>query len=746
MPSQDILAACENVLMVNMDDFSSENNDSQVEEDISELRFSRAQSYFDKSITIRLMIGGLFALFLFFFFHFRHPYIETLELGSQAQRYVVAQIDFAFPDEEATIILKQEAAHEIASIWRIKEEQINQKVTEFQKYITQNERGSQRWEAISKETGFTDIALALSLFTDNLTLSRFSDIRTIQKIDHFNPSELPIPARYFYPFLPSKEAVRLPVQFWTGFGKTVFTGDAVPSEISQFILHYFEPYFWEFETDQGVEYTLRKLAQGKIPEKFTRIRAGERLIDKGEKVSSRHLSMLQAMKEKLYQKRNLFDPVTVGGSLLMTLIFMGVATIFIRENHKDIFYSNRKLALLATILSLSFLLAKVIEVLLLKNTTHVLDTVRFPLFVPFAAILIASLMNGRIAAFGTIFLSVIYALALAVDSIPFLVVNILTAMVAIMTGRLIRRRKDVFIVCGKAWLASILVVLAFDLYVETTFSFNFLNDLTSTFLFMACTAILVVGLLPMFESTFQIMTDITLMEFMDPSNELLRRLTIEAPGTYQHSLVVGHLSESAAAAIGAKGLFCRVATQYHDIGKLLNPQYFTENQLGGIDMHQLLTPLESTQVIIAHVSEGVALARKVGLPEQFIDIIKEHHGTTLVYYFYHKQIELMGGDKRRVEGKDFRYSGPKPRSKESTIIMIADTLEAASRCLDVFNETTVVDLVEKLIAHKMEDGQFDESLLTFEELGIVKQTLVKTLLAASHPRIKYPPHNPGEEG
>jgi cyclic-di-AMP phosphodiesterase PgpH len=256
-----------------------------------------------------------------------------------------------------------------------------------------------------------------------------------------------------------------------------------------------------------------------------------------------------------------------------------------------------------------------------------------------------------------------------VDTVTFLVIHIITAMVAIMTGRTLRRRKDVFIVCGKAWLSAILVVLAFDLYGNNPFSFSFLGELTSTFIFMILTAVLVVGLLPIFESTFRIMTDITLMEFMDPSNELLRRLTIEAPGTYQHSMVVGHLSESAASAISANGLFCRVATQYHDIGKLINPQYFTENQLGGVDMHQLLTPLESAQVIIAHVSEGVALARKVGLPEQFIDIIKEHHGTTLVYYFYHKQIELVGGQKSKVDERDFRYSGPKPRSKESTIIM-----------------------------------------------------------------------------
>ena len=423
-----------------------------------------------------------------------------------------------------------------------------------------------------------------------------------------------------------------------------------------------------------------------------------------------------------------------------------MAIIYLRVNHLDVFSSNKKLALLATILSLGFLIAKVVELFLLKNTSNLIESVRFPLFVPIAAILIASLMNMRIAAFGAIFLALIYAMALGVDTVPFLIINVITAMVAIMTGQTLRRRKDVFIVCGKAWLSAILVILAFDLYGNIAFSFSFLGELTSTFIFMILTAVLVVGLLPMLESTFQIMTDITLMEFMDPSNELLRRLTIEAPGTYQHSMVVGHLAESAASAISANGLFCRVATQYHDIGKLINPQYFTENQLGGVDMHQLLTPLESAQVIIAHVSEGVALARKVGLPEQFIDIIKEHHGTTLVYYFYHKQIELSGGQKSKVDARDFRYSGPKPRAKESTIIMIADTLEAASRCLDLFNEETITDLVDKLIAHKMEDGQFDESLLTFEELGIVKQTLIKTLLAASHPRVKYPSHHPGEEG
>ncbi|NGX62153.1 MAG: Cyclic-di-AMP phosphodiesterase PgpH [Chlamydiae bacterium] len=722
-----------------------EEGDALTEEEISELRFSQAQSFFDKSVGVRILIGVGFALLLFLFFHLRETYVETLELGTDANKYVVAQIDFAFPDEEATIILKQEASYAIGTIYKIDEEQIYQKASDFQKYVSQNEEGKKRWEQVSRESDFDDLALLFSLFSDGLMQSRFTNVRTVKRIQELPEGELPIPVRYFFPYIPTDLQGRLPVPFWAYFAKMVFSKE-IPSSVSLFLLHYFEPISWEFVNDQGTEYTIRKLAQAKISPKFTRIRAGERIIDQGETITTRHISMMQAMKEKLNQKRNLFDPVAIAGALLMSLLFMGVATIYLHEHQKDVFFSNRKLALLGTVLILSLLLAKGVEIFLLTNTSNFVDLVRFPLFVPFAAIIVSSLFQVRLAGFVLVFLSLIFGMALAVESMPFLVINILTSMVAVLSVRGVRRRKEIFFVCAKAWLASLFVILAFTLYQNVDLQTSFATDLTSTFLFMFLTAILVVGLLPILESTFQVMTDITLMEFMDPSNELLKRLTIEAPGTYQHSMVVGHISEAAASAIGANGLFCRVSTQYHDIGKLANPQYFTENQLGGMDMHQLLIPLESAQVIIAHVSEGVAMARKEGLPEPFIDIIKEHHGTTLVYFFYHKQLELMQGDKTKIDADDFRYSGPKPRTKESTIIMIADTLEAASRSLDLFNEETVTNLVDTLISQKMEDGQLSDSILTFEELGVVKKTIIKTLLAASHPRIKYPPHHPGEEG
>jgi putative nucleotidyltransferase with HDIG domain len=261
----------------------------------------------------------------------------------------------------------------------------------------------------------------------------------------------------------------------------------------------------------------------------------------------------------------------------------------------------------------------------------------------------------------------------------------------------------------------------------------------SSALFMALTAVLVAGFLPILEYLFGVLTDMTLIEYMDPNQPLLRRLTLEAPGTYQHSLVVGNLAEMAARAIGANGLLCRVAALYHDIGKLFNPHYFTENQLSGFNIHQLLTPMESTQVIIAHVTEGESLARKHKLPESFIDIIREHHGTTLVYYFYCKQLEQLGKDPLSIQESLFRYSGPKPHSKESGIMMLADVLEAASRSLDEVTESSVTAMVERLVSEKIQDHQLEECQLSFEELSIVKRTMIRTFLVTRHLRVKYGP-------
>jgi cyclic-di-AMP phosphodiesterase PgpH len=714
----------------------------------SEIKFSRAHSFFDKSMVIRLCLGLVFSLLLFVFFHFRETNIQILEVGQKAPQYIVAQVDFTFPDEELTIVSRQEAAFSIGTIYRLNDRQVQLAVTEIQKWIAPNGKGGSEWNALAKETSFKDAAMGLGLLNDFLSESRFSDARTISQIETLPEDQLPLPVEYFFSYVPSRisSTVNLPDSFWESLKQRKILSRDLPLPILTYFIQRLRPLKWEFEVDQGIEYSLRKLAKAQVKPKMTKVRAGERIINQGEKASSRHLAMLTAMKEQLAKQRDPFTWRTVLGTALMVFLLVGVGILYLKETQKETLRSNKRLGLLISIFALTIFIAKSVEFFLIHDSGQFFYNVRTPIFIPFASILLSSLLNSRIAAFGTLYLAVILTLGLAVDPLPFLLVNILTGVIVIYANRKVRRRKEIFVVCAKAWLCSMLVICAIDFSPQPSVPSTLSNDLFSSLLFMLFTAVLVVGLIPIFESTFRIMTDITLMEFLDPSNELLRRLTIEAPGTYQHSVVVGNLAEASATAVGANGLFCRVATQYHDIGKLSNPQYFTENQMGGIDMHQLLTPLESAKVIISHIAEGVQLARKAGLPEQFIDVIKEHHGTTVVYYFYAKQLELMGGDKSKVNQEEFRYGGPKPRSKESTIIMIADTMEAASRCLDEFNEQSVSEMVETLIQRKLEDGQFDNSLLTFEELGVVKGVLMKTLLAASHPRIKYPPHHPGEEG
>lgn len=701
----------------------------------SELKFSREQGFFDKSLTIRVLIGILFAFCLFLFLHCREVRVEMLELNTIAPSYIVAQVDIDFLDEEATLILKQEAVRDIGKIYRLSEKDLRQNRIAFENFLIYN----QDWRKYVRPESFEEMYRALDVLDRTLSELRFTDPRTLQKMKEHN-----IATTHYLVYTPTdlNEPILFTKDFWNTIIAEAFPGQTFHEGAINILSGFFQEKPWMMEEDIPAQRVVRRTIQAYVPDKYTHVSAGSRIINQGDKVTARHLAMMQAIKNALNANRNLWHTETLFGTIILTLLFTGICAAYFQSNYPQLLASNRKLFLLVTVTILTLALAKVTEFFLINSKNNLIEVVRYPLFVPFAAILLCSLMNPAIATFASGFLVVVLTLSLAFERQGFLVINIAAAIVCVLSTRSLRRRKEVFVVCFKAWLCCVFMIIAFRMYQNAFMNFGTIADLLYTGVFMLFTAILVVGLLPLFESSFRIMTDVTLMEYMDPNNDLLRRLTIEAPGTYQHSVVVGNLAEAAALAIGANGLFCRVATLYHDIGKMATPQYFTENQQAGMNIHQLLTPQESAQVIIAHVSEGVALARKAGLPEQFIDIIKEHHGTTLVYYFYRKQLEKMGGDKSLVDEKEFRYAGPKPRSKESAIIMIADTLEAASRSLEKVTEETLMELANRLIREKADDGQFDECLLTFEELAIVKATLVKTLVAFGHSRVKYPTREP----
>lgn len=244
------------------------------------------------------------------------------------------------------------------------------------------------------------------------------------------------------------------------------------------------------------------------------------------------------------------------------------------------------------------------------------------------------------------------------------------------------------------------------------------------------------GLLPLIEIAFGVTTDISLLELSDQNHPALRRLLTQAPGTYHHSLIVGNLSEAASTAIGGNALFARVASYYHDLGKVDRPEYFIENEPPGRSRHDGLSPTISSLIITSHVRDGVALAKHYRLPLAIVDVMRQHHGTSLVEFFYRAALE--GANDRPVEQHLFRYPGPRPQSRESGIVLVADSVEAASRTLEEPTSARLTKLVKDITMRRLLDGQFDECGLTFRELRIIRETFVKVLISMFHARVPYP--------
>jgi cyclic-di-AMP phosphodiesterase PgpH len=250
---------------------------------------------------------------------------------------------------------------------------------------------------------------------------------------------------------------------------------------------------------------------------------------------------------------------------------------------------------------------------------------------------------------------------------------------------------------------------------------------------------LIQGLLPIIEKAFRVATSMTLLDYSDASQPLLKRLALEAPGTYSHSLLIGSLAEAAAETVGANGLLCRVGAYYHDIGKLNKPVYFVENQMGAASRHRELSPAMSQLIIIGHVKDGIEMAKEYGLPAVLRQFIEAHHGTTLIEYFYNEaRKQRQAQDGAPPSESEFRYAGPKPKTRETAIVMLADSIEGAVRSLAEITPTRIEAVVHNMAMKRLQDGQFDECDLTLRELSKIEASLSMSLTAHYHGRIAYP--------
>ena len=333
----------------------------------------------------------------------------------------------------------------------------------------------------------------------------------------------------------------------------------------------------------------------------------------------------------------------------------------------------------------------------------------------------------------------VVALALGLGLAEFVVLSATMAATILMLRRIRSRTKLIYI-----GLSAGAVAFLTSLGVGTVMGQSGAATLLITSfwyaLFAVLSTMLMTGLLPFIETLLDVQTEISLLELGDVAHPLLQELVRRAPGTYNHSINVASMAEAAAEAIGANGLLVRVGAYFHDIGKMLKPQYFVENQARDDNVHQTLLPAMSTLIIIAHVKDGADLARQHHLPKSIIDFILQHHGTTLVEYFYDRASKISEEDPNAsdVDEVSYRYPGPKPQTREAGVLMLADSVESASRSLQDPAPARIKSLVREIAMKKLLDGQFDDCELTLEELRTIQDSLVKSLTAMYHGRVKYP--------
>ena len=447
-------------------------------------------------------------------------------------------------------------------------------------------------------------------------------------------------------------------------------------------------------------------------------------------------------------------------NFVIALLVLATAITQLWINQPKTFSQSSRILLVFGVILAQLAVTKLLLVICNSGNYQFLKPEMGGLITPYAfAPLVLSVLLGRHhGLYAAFFVSLWSSILFGPIDAPLLVTSLISGFTAVSLTLQVRRRSKLIRAGIGVGLAIWLLSLTFGLIGPINWLFPTANDWGMIGLQSALavgngilTATLVGGALPILENLFQITTDISWLEASDLNHPLLRRMTIEAPGTYHHSLVVANLAEAAAEAIGVNATLCRVCSYFHDVGKLVKPEYFTENMAFGRNPHDDLAPTMSALIIIAHVKEGVDLALKHRLNQRIIDIIQEHHGTSLVRYFYQRALQqhedaLAGGkimrlredDVPKVHEASFRYSGPKPQTKESAIVSLADTVESASRSLVKPTPQKIETLVNELIEERISDRQLDECDLTLGELKTIADRFRFTLLSMLHSRIAYP--------
>jgi len=450
------------------------------------------------------------------------------------------------------------------------------------------------------------------------------------------------------------------------------------------------------------------------------------IISKGQVVEDEEYNILKSLKSEyesqVWNTAN-YNWVLVAYTLLVALALL-MLLLFLQKYRLEVFQNNTKVTFIFFNIALMILLTT----LVINYNSQYIYVV--PLCI--LPLVLKAFFDARLGLFSHV-LTVLLLGFIVPNSYEYMFLQIIAGIVTILTVSELYKRANLFISVGQITLIYIIAYFAFFVIHEgqiTTLKW----DTFGLFILCGLATLFVQPLIYIYEKIFGLVSDVSLLELSDTNTKLLKELSNKAPGTFHHSLNVANLAEASANEIGANAMLVRVGALYHDIGKMKNPTYFTENQSNGINPHDELSSRESAAVIVDHVLNGIEIAKKYNLPDRVIDFIRTHHGTSVVYYFYMK--EKAENDAVKIE--DFSYPGPKPFSKETAILMMCDSVEAASKSLKEPTTTKINDFVENIINKQMESGQFLNANITFKEIQSIKKVLKHKLANIYHLRIEYP--------
>ncbi|TYO97265.1 HD family phosphohydrolase [Desulfallas thermosapovorans] len=476
---------------------------------------------------------------------------------------------------------------------------------------------------------------------------------------------------------------------------------------------------------------LQQAAREAVPPVMVTIKEREKIIGVGEIVTEEHIAKLEA----LGLSRPILPVSSILGSALLVALLMLVVLFYLYQQNREIYNHAGHLYLMGII---------VIGVLGVSKAIIAINITQWPEFgallayvapIATAGMLIAILLDSRLAVLVVAIMSFLLAIMTG-GQIRFAAVALIGGFTGVYGVSKLSQRGDMARAGFYTGAANVAAIFTMGLVDGTPTGLLITSSLVLGTVNGILSSILTNGAIPYLESAFGITSSVRLLELSNPGNPLLRRLQIEAPGTYHHSLLVGNLAEAAADAVGGDTLMVRVAAYYHDIGKIKRPYFFIENQMGGENPHDKIAPTLSTLILTSHVKDGVELAREHKLPLGITEIIEQHHGNSLCSFFYHKATE--NNKNESVSEDDFRYEGPKPQTKEAAIVMLADAVEAAVRSMPNRTPGRVEGMVRKIIKDKLMDEQLDECDLTLKDLNIIAGAFLRVLSGIFHNRIEYP--------